>query len=99
VLIPAVERNDMNPMSCGHWSVRQVVTGARIGAREPTGEETELDTPELAALEAKGHRLSPEGLGLLAKRLAASKDSKEVARLRQRTTRGFYMPAALSQAA
>jgi hypothetical protein len=40
--------------------------------------------------ESKGHRLSPEELGLLAKRLAASKDPKEAARLRQRITRGFY---------
>jgi hypothetical protein len=34
--------------------------------------------------------ISPEELGLLAKRLAASKDPKEAARLRQRITRGFY---------
>jgi len=53
------------------------------------------ETPELAALEAK---LSPEELGLLAKRLAASNDPKEAARLRQRITRGFYTPPARSQA-
>ena len=70
--------------------MRQAVTGARIVAREPTGEETELETPELAALESTGHRLSPEELGLLAKRLAAANDPKEAARLRQRITRGFY---------
>jgi len=34
--------------------------------------------------------ISPEEVGLLAKRLAASKDPKEAARLRQRITRGFY---------
>jgi len=87
-----------NALAVYHWFVRQLVTGARIVAREPTGEEIELETPELAALEAKGHRLSAEELGLLAKRLAASKDPKEAARLRQRITRGFYTPPARSQA-
>src|SRR5208337_3210796 len=79
-----------NALAVYHWFVRQLVTGARIVAREPTGEETELETPELAALESKGHRLSPEELGLLAGRLAASRDPKEAARLRRRITRGFY---------
>ena len=37
-----------------------------------------------------GHRLSSEELGLLAKKLAAAKDPKEAARLRQRIARGFY---------
>lgn len=39
---------------------------------------------------SKGHRLGPEELGLLAKELAAARDPKEAARLRQRITRGFY---------
>ena len=79
-----------NALAVYHWFVRQSVTGAWIVAREPTGEETELETPEFAALESMGHGLSPEELGLLAKRLAAAKDAKEAARLRQRITRGFY---------
>ena len=79
-----------NALAVYHWFVRQAVTGARIVAREPTGEETELETPELSALESKGHRLGPEELGLLANRLAATHDLKEAARLRQRITRGFY---------
>jgi len=45
---------------------------------------------QLAILEPKPHRLSPEKLGLLAKRLAAAKDPKKTARLRQRITQGFY---------
>jgi hypothetical protein len=73
-----------------HWFVRQAVTGARIVARKPSGEEVELQTPEITALESKGHRLSPEELGLLAKKLAATQDAKEAARLRERLTRGFY---------
>jgi len=79
-----------NALVVYYWFVRQSVTGARIVAREPSGEEIELETPELAVLESKGHRLSPEELGLLAKKLAADDDPKEAARLRQRITRGFY---------
>jgi hypothetical protein len=66
------------------------VTGAKVIARKPTGEEVELQTPELVSLEAKGHRLSPEELGLLAKRLADTKNPIEAARLRESITRGFY---------
>jgi hypothetical protein len=56
---------------------------------------TSRNRPQLALdrgswVESKGHRLSPEELGLLGKRLAASKHPKEAARLRQRITRGFY---------
>lgn len=47
-------------------------------------------TPELASLEGKGNRLTPEELGLLAKQLADTKDPREAARLRERLTRGFY---------
>ena len=65
-----------NALAVYHWFVRQAVTGARVVAREPAGEETELETPELAALVSKGHRLSPEELGLLAKKLATAKDPK-----------------------
>ena len=73
-----------------HWFVRQALTGARVVARKPTGEEVALETTELSALEGKGNRLSPEELGLLAKQLASAIDSTEAARLRERLTRGFY---------
>lgn len=79
-----------NAVAVYHWFVRHVMVGARIIARKPTGEEVELETPELSALEAKGHRLSPQELRVLAKRLAAAKDPAEAARLRERLTRGFY---------
>jgi hypothetical protein len=79
-----------NALAVYHWFVRQVMSGGRVVARRATGEEVELETPEISALEAKGHRLSPEELSLLAKRLAAAKDPQEAARLRERLTRGFY---------
>ena len=43
-----------------------------------------------AALEGRGDRLGPEGLGLLAKRFAAVSDPVEAARIKERLTRGFY---------
>lgn len=73
-----------------HWFVREAVTGGRVVARRPTGEEVVLETPELAALEGRGSRLSPEELGLLAEQLAAASDPTEAARIRERLTRGFY---------
>ena len=73
-----------------HWFVRQALTGARVIARKPTGEEVALETAELAALEGRGNRLSPEELGLLAKELAAASDPIEAARIKERLTRGFY---------
>jgi len=79
-----------NALAVYHWFVRQAITGARVVARKPTGEEVSLETPELAALEGKGNRLSPEELGLLAKKLAATEDPAEAARLKERITRGFY---------
>jgi len=79
-----------NALAVYHWFVRQAITGARVIARKPTGEEVSLETPELAALEGKGNKLSPEELGLLARKLAASKDATEAARLRERLSRGFY---------
>ena len=79
-----------NALAVYHWFVRHAVTGARVIARKPTGEEVELETPELVSLEAKGHRLSPAELGLLAKRLANAKNSNEAARIRESITRGFY---------
>lgn len=79
-----------NALAVYHWFVRQAITGARVIARKPTGEELELETAELAALEGKGNRLSPEELGLLAKKLAAAVDPTEASRLKERLTRGFY---------
>jgi hypothetical protein len=79
-----------NALAVYHWFVRQALTGARVVARKPTGEEVALETAELSALEGKGNRLSPEELGLLAKQLASASDTKEAARLRERLTRGFY---------
>ena len=79
-----------NALAVYHWFVRQAVTGARVVARKPTGEEVQLETPELVSLEAQGHRLSPQELGLLAKKLANAKNSSEAARIRESITRGFY---------
>src|ERR1700688_2889864 len=66
-----------------HWFVRQSLTGSRVIARKPTGEEVTLETAELVLLEGKGSRLSPEELGLLAKQLAAASDPIEAARIKE----------------
>jgi len=79
-----------NALAVYHWFVRQIVTGAEVLARKPSGEEISLETPELAVLASKGNKVSPEELGLLAKRLANSSDPAEMARLREQLTRGFY---------
>ncbi len=73
-----------------HWFVRQALTGSRVVARKPTGEEVTIETAELAVLEGKGNRLSPEELGLLAKSLASASTAAEAARIKERVTRGFY---------
>jgi len=73
-----------------HWFVRQALTGGKVVARRPTGEEVVLETAELAALEGKGNRLGAEELGLLAKQLAAAADPREAAHIKERLTRGFY---------
>ena len=73
-----------------HWFVRQALTGSRVVARKPSGEEVALETAELAVLEGKGNRLGPEELGLLAKRLAAASNPVEAARIKERLARGFY---------
>jgi hypothetical protein len=66
-----------------HWFVRQALTGSRVVARKPTGEEVALETAELAVLEGNGNRLGPEELGLLAKRLAAASNLVEPARIKE----------------
>jgi hypothetical protein len=73
-----------------HWFVRQALTGSSVVARRPTGEEVAIETAELAVLEGKGNRLSPGELGSLAKRLAASSNPVEAARIKERLVRGFY---------
>jgi hypothetical protein len=73
-----------------HRFVRQALTGSRVVARKPTGEEVALETAELAVLEGQGNRLGPEELGLLAERLAAASNPAEAARIKERLTRGFY---------
>src|ERR1019366_369031 len=71
------------------WFIRQTLTGSRIVAKKPTGEEVTLETAELALLEGRSNRLGPEELGLLAKQLATASDATEAARIRERLTRGF----------
>src|SRR6266487_6861108 len=77
-------------LSVYYWFVRQALTGSRVVARKPTGEEVTLETSELAVLEGKGNRLGPEELGLLAKQLASAVDPIDAARIKERLTRGFY---------
>ena len=59
-------------------------------ARQPSGQETTLETVELANLSGKGHRFGPDELGLLAGRLVFAADPMGVADIRERMTRGFY---------
>ena len=56
-----------NAIAVYHWFVRQAITGSRVVARKPSGEEVALETAELAALEGQGNRLGAEEIGLLAK--------------------------------
>src|SRR6266542_1161881 len=79
------KRTDVIKSALGvyHWFVRQALTGSRVVARKPTGEEVTIETTELAVLEGKGNLLSPEELGLLAKRLAAASNPTEAARIRR----------------
>ena len=79
-----------NALAVYHWFLRQAVTGSRVVARKPSGEEVALETPEIARLEGQGILLSPKELGLLAKRLARASNPADAARLRERLTRGFY---------
>jgi hypothetical protein len=86
------KRSDVIRQALGvyHWFLKHTLTGARIVARKPTGEEVALETPELSVLEAEAHTLSPQEVSALAKRLAATKDAAEAARLREQLARGFY---------
>ena len=86
------KRSDVikNALAVYHWFLRQAVTGARVIARKPGGEELVLETAELSRLEGQGILLTPKELGALAKRLARASQPGEAARLRERLTRGFY---------
>lgn len=71
-----------NALAVYHWFVRQAITGARVVARKPTGEEVALETPEPAALEGKGHRLQSRKIParqpeLLARRLDTGPEVSE----------------------
>ena len=79
-----------NALAVYHWFVRQTITGARITARKPTGEEVTLETPELGILESKASLMTPEEIGLLSKKLAQCSDPQEAEQLKERLVRGFY---------
>ena len=79
-----------NALAVYHWFVRQIITGARITARKPTGEEVTLETPELGALESKASLMTPEEIGALSEKLAQCSDPTESERLKERLVRGFY---------
>ena len=90
--LTASKRTDVikSALTVYHWFVRQALTGSRVVARKPTGEEVGLETAELAFLDGKGSRLAPEELGVLAKRLAATSNPVDVACIKESLTRGFY---------
>ena len=73
-----------------HWFVSQTLTGSQVVARKPTGEEVALEIAELTFLDGQGNRLGPEELGVLAKRLAATSNPVEAARIKNTITSGFY---------
>jgi hypothetical protein len=54
-------------------------------ARKASGKEVSPETAELAVLEGKRNRQSPQELGVLAKRLAAASDPLEAARINLKT--------------
>ena len=43
-----------NALGVYHWFVRQALTGSRVIARKPTGEEVTLETAELSGLKGTG---------------------------------------------
>jgi hypothetical protein len=79
-----------NALTVYHWFMCQALTGSRVVARKPNGEEVALETAELAVLEGRGNHMSPKELGLLAKQLAAASNPAEAARIKERLTRGFF---------
>ncbi len=87
-----IKRTDVikNALAVYRWFVRQAVTGARITATTPTGEEVSFQAPEFSVLEATGHKLGPRALATLASQMTKTSDPLEAARLKERLTRGFY---------
>jgi hypothetical protein len=79
-----------NALAVYHWFVRQAITGARVVARKPSGEEVSLETAELSALEGRAQLLSPKELRVLARKLTQTTDPRDAARLKEQLTRGFY---------
>ena len=79
-----------NALAVYHWFVKQIVTGAKITSRRPSGEEIVLETPELGALESKASLLIPEEIGVLSKKLSECTDPREADRLKEQLVRGFY---------
>ena len=79
-----------NALAVYYWFIRQAVTGARVVARKPSGEEVALETTELAALEGQAQLMTPAELRTVAARLARASHPADAARLRERLTRGFY---------
>jgi len=79
-----------NALAVYSWFVKQAVTGSRVIARKPTGEEVTLETPELSSLESRASKLSPRELGALAKKLSRTSNREKAAKLKERLTRGFY---------
>ena len=79
-----------NALNVYQWFVKQTIGGAAVLARKASGEESVLQTPELALLEGRSARLSPAELKRLAGDLSRSRDPKAAARIRERMTRGFY---------
>ena len=78
-----------NALAVYHWFVRQALTGGRVVARKPTGEEVALETAEWSRSKGR-NRLSPEEFELLARELAAAPDPIAAARIKERLTRSFY---------
>lgn len=79
-----------NALAVYHWFIKQSVTGARITARKPTGEEVCLETPELGALESRAGLMTPEDLGRLAQKLAECTNPNGAERVKEHVVRGFY---------
>jgi hypothetical protein len=77
-------------LAAHHWFVRRTLTGSRVVARKPAGEEVAIETAQLTVLEGKGNRLGPEELGLLAKGLAVASNPVEAVRIKERLIRGSY---------
>jgi hypothetical protein len=79
-----------NALAVYRWFIAQTVSGARITARKPSGDEVSLETPELGVLESKAALMTPKELGQLGDKLARCEDPEEAERVKERLARGFY---------